>query len=355
MKIESAIAAVTGAASGMGRALAIQLAVEGAAGLALCDVNMKELEETAALAKRAAKVKNLKVTCSKVDVSNSANVEAWRDEVVREHGSVQMLFNNAGINAIGRMVHAKGTSAAEVAHLERLWDRCFAIDFFGVLYCCRAFLPELIKSKEAHLINTASVNAFWTWPEHSSYTAAKHAVKGLSDSLHIELQMKAPHVKVTCLFPGGVKTNIAKDTLHLNEQGMSKVAEVFESEVDLSAEEAADWILGAVKQNQYRALIGYDAILLDKMVRVGPQMVYSFYEALGRIGMNADMAAHEQNQQALSVLNAVRFVTSGGWFTLLFVWPVPLLRLRKTLTGRAVLASMAAATAVGMGKLSSKL
>jgi NAD(P)-dependent dehydrogenase (short-subunit alcohol dehydrogenase family) len=352
------VAVITGAASGMGRSLAVLLASKGVRGLALCDVNMTDLEQTAKLAREASpSSQKLKVTIAKVDVSNRANVEQWRDTVSQDFGGVvDMLFNNAGINANGRMVHPPGASKEEIAQVEKDWDRCFNVDFFGVLFCCRAFLPLMIaNSKDAYLVNTASVNAFWTWPEHAAYTAAKHAVKGLSDSLHVELQMKAPHVKVSCLFPGGVRTNIAASTLHADAAGVKKVAQVFEEQVDLTADEAADWILTCVGKRQYRILVGYDALLLDKMVRAGPSTVYSFYETLGRMGFTPDLGNLEENKKVAGPLTAARFVASGGWFFLLFMWPYPLLRLRKSVAGRMLLGSLAAATAVGVGKMSAKL
>jgi len=207
MKLEGKICAITGAASGMGRALAVELAKkEKSSGLALCDVNQEALDETA----RLAQTHGVKILTSIVDVSNRAQVEKWRDEVVQMFGGVDVLFNNAGINAVSPLVYGPKD---DVVALEKSWDRCFNIDFYGVLYCCRAFIPVMIPRPEAYIINTSSVNAFYTWPEHSSYTAAKHAVKGLTDSLVIELRVKAPHVKVALLHPGGVRTNIANATI----------------------------------------------------------------------------------------------------------------------------------------------
>ena len=154
----------------MGRALAVQMAQqERVSGLAICDVNQAALSETAKLAARA----GVKITTSIVDVSNREQVEKWRDQVVADFGGCDMLFNNAGINANGKLIYGPDDN---VAALEKNWDRCFNVDFYGVLYCMRAFLPILISRKEAYLINTSSVNAFYTWPEHSSYTSAKHAV-----------------------------------------------------------------------------------------------------------------------------------------------------------------------------------
>jgi NAD(P)-dependent dehydrogenase (short-subunit alcohol dehydrogenase family) len=325
----------------MGRALAIQLATkENISGLAICDVNEKELLETVKLASS----KGVRVTSAIVDVSNNQQVLGWRDQIVKDFGGCDVLFNNAGINACGRLVYGPQDN---IEAIEKGWDRCFNIDFYGVLFCMRAFLPVLISRKEAYLINTSSVNAFYTWPEHSAYTAAKHAVKGLTDSVAIELRAKAPHVKVALLHPGGVKTNIAATTLHEhnntgNENAMN-VTRAFEFIADLSSEQAADWIIGAVKKDQYRVLVGYDAWLLDKMVRVFPESIYSFYEQIGREGLIVDpFDPSNKNAQIFGPGVLARIVASGLWTHLLFLWPVPLIKLRHTPTGRAALYGAAA-------------
>jgi NAD(P)-dependent dehydrogenase (short-subunit alcohol dehydrogenase family) len=161
MRLEGKTVAITGAATGMGRALAVHLATqEKVAALVLCDVNDKDLQETRALCG-----KDVRVGTWLVDVSNKAQVEQWRDDVVRDFDGCDVLFNNAGVNCNGTMVYGPNDDAAA---LERGWDRCFNIDFFGVLYCVRAFLPVLISRKEAYIVNTSSVNAYWTWPNHSA-------------------------------------------------------------------------------------------------------------------------------------------------------------------------------------------
>jgi len=347
MKLEGKICVITGAASGMGRALAIQLAKkEKVIGLALCDVNEKELLQTAALAAKS----GIKITTALVDVSDRAKVEAWRDEVIRDFGGCDILFNNAGINANGRLVYGPGD---DIALLEKQWERCFNIDFYGVLYCTKAFLPTLISRKEAYLVNTSSVNAFYTWPEHSCYTAAKHAVKGLTDSIMIELRAKAPHVKVALLHPGGVKTNIAASTLHSNNHQNNptaqRIADLFDFIADLSSEQAADWIICAVKNDEYRVLVGYDAWLLDKMVRVFPQGIYSFYEQIGREGFVVDpFDPSGKNEQVFGPLVLARIVAAGLWTHLLFLWPMVFFKLRHTSAGQAALYTMAAGAGYGI-------
>ena len=331
----------------MGRGLAIQLAKkEKVIGLALCDVNRAELDETIKLASNA----GVKIIGSIVDVSNREMVEKWRDEVVHEFGGCDVLFNNAGINANGRLIYEPSD---DVKLLEKHWDRCFNVDFFGVLYCMRAFLPVLISRKEAYLVNTSSVNAFYTWPEHSAYTAAKHAVKGLTDSVMIELRAKAPHVKVALLHPGGVKTNIAASTLHVDNHpgndNAAKLAEAFNFIADLTSDQAADWIINAVKNDEYRVLVGYDAWLLDKMVRIFPQGIYSFYEQIGKEGFIVNpFDSSKKNVSVIGPLVLFRIIAAGLWTHLLFLWPMAFLKLRHTPSGQAGLYLLAAGAGYGL-------
>ena len=206
MKLERGqVAVVTGAASGMGRSLALQLAAKGVS-LALCDVDMAALAVTVKMARAVDSA--LVVTEHEVDVADEAQVLVFRDEVLAQHkGGVQLLFNNAGVACDGRLVFLPSNSAEEIAAVRKGWDRCFNIDFFGVLHCVRAFLPALQASTEAYVVNTSSINAIWTWPEHSAYSSAKAAVQGLTESLMIECMVKAPHVHVACVHPGGVRTD----------------------------------------------------------------------------------------------------------------------------------------------------
>ena len=177
------MAVVTGAASGIGRALAVQLASKGCS-LALCDVDLEQLAVTAAAAAAAAPPAaaaaaaaraattgggpagdngggdRIKISQHKVDVANEKEVSAFRDAVLMEHpGGVQLLINNAGIACDGRMVHTEEASQAEIDEYRRGWDRCFNVDFYGVLYCTRAFLPALRASDSACLVNVSSINA----------------------------------------------------------------------------------------------------------------------------------------------------------------------------------------------------
>ena len=355
MKIPGTVAVVTGAASGMGRELAVGMAKRGSAAVAVCDVAMKDLEETVALVRKANA--NVKVLSMRVDVTDRAQVEQFLARILAElpPKAPMVLFNNAGINAIGKMVYNANEDPKE---FERVWDRCFAVDYFGVLNFCRVFMPTLIARPEAYLVNTASVNGFFTWLDHGSYTAAKHAVKGLTDSLRIELAVKAPHVHVSCVMPGGVKTNVAKGTLHPNKEQHAAEFEKMTDFVhnflfDLTSEEAADWIIGAVEKNQYRVLVGYDAWMLDKMARVFPSYMYNFYSVFPQYGLGKDpFTQMEEAKTSVGPVAAGHMLVSGLWVYAAFMSPMVLVKLRHLDPKLLVAGSVAVAAAASMrGKL----
>ena len=195
------LAVVTGGGAGMGRELVVQFAAAGCH-VATCDIFPEALEETAALCDPA-----VRVTPHRCDVSDEAQVLAFRDEVVERHGAgyIHLLFNNAGIVVGGSFVG--GDRAA--------WERTFGVCWFGVYHCTRAFLPLLVASDAACIVNTSSVNGFWAsvGPEapHTAYSTAKFAVKGFSEALIADLRMRAPHVKVAVVMPGHVGTSILRN------------------------------------------------------------------------------------------------------------------------------------------------
>jgi NAD(P)-dependent dehydrogenase (short-subunit alcohol dehydrogenase family) len=192
-------AVVTGGGSGMGRELVIQLAAEGCS-VATCDVNAVALAETLARAEAGAP-SGTRVTTHICDVSDEAQVLGFRDEVAREHGDViELLFNNAGIGGGGSLF----TDSRED------WERTFGVDWWGVYYCTRAFLPLLVAAGAARLVNTSSVNGFWAslgpGVPHTAYSTAKFAVKGFSEALIEDLRVNAPHVQVSVVMPGHIGT-----------------------------------------------------------------------------------------------------------------------------------------------------
>jgi NAD(P)-dependent dehydrogenase (short-subunit alcohol dehydrogenase family) len=295
-------AVVTGGGSGMGRELLIQLASEGCT-VATCDVNPSGLAETQARAEAAAP-SGTRITTHLCDVSDETKVLAFRDEVVTEHGTViELLFNNAGIGGGGSLI----TDGREE------WERTFAVDFWGVYYCTRAFLPHLMAATEARLVNTSSVNGFWAsigpGMPHTAYSTAKFAVKGLSEALIEDFRVNAPHVHVSVVMPGHIGTNIVANSRRyfgrpepdaltdsdlaatrrqLARRGVSiedvpsdqlrgivkMVEEGFRDSAPLDAAGAAQIILAGVHAGKWRILVGEDAERLDESVRADPEAAY---------------------------------------------------------------------------------
>lgn len=255
------VAAITGASSGMGRALALQLAQQGC-GVAISDMDEKGLAETATLLQPYA----VRVTSTVLDVSNKEAVFAWAEATAKEHGQVNMIFNNAG-------VALSGTSTA--LSLED-YEWIMNINFNGVLYGTKAFLPHLEASGEGHIINTSSVFGLASQPLMSGYNASKFAVRGLTESLRQDLEIAKSNVSASCVHPGGIKTNIAR-TARMDASveavtGVSQETSVreFEKLFTTTAEQAAKVILKGVRKNKRRILIGSDARVFELLVRLFP-------------------------------------------------------------------------------------
>ena len=210
------IAVVTGGGTGMGRELVRQLAKEGCH-VAMCDVIEDNMIETHEIVSKESP--NVFITKHICDVSNEEQVIRFRDEVLSEHKTeiINLLFNNAGIGGGGSFVDSSREE----------WERCFAVCWYGVYYCSRAFMPAMIASSEGHLVNTSSVNGFWAslgGTPHTSYSAAKFAVKGFSEALLDDFRMNAPHLGVSVVMPGHIGTSIAINTgkiLNANSNGTS--------------------------------------------------------------------------------------------------------------------------------------
>jgi NAD(P)-dependent dehydrogenase (short-subunit alcohol dehydrogenase family) len=297
------IAVVTGGGTGMGRELAVQLASAGCS-VAICDVSPENMAETKALADAKA-IGGARVTTHVCDVSDEAQVLRFRDEVVAAHATqhVNLLFNNAGIGGGGSFVDG---DRAE-------WERTFAVCWYGVYYCTRAFMPLLVASDEACIINTSSVNGFWAslGPSvpHTAYSSAKFAVKGFTEALVTDLRLNAPHVKAVLVMPGHIGTSIlfnspkvlgkgeageasAVDVLNVRKllvrRGlpedamtdeqiravMAQMAINFRDNAPTTAERAATIILDGVRTETWRVLVGDDAQALDRMVREAPELAY---------------------------------------------------------------------------------
>jgi NAD(P)-dependent dehydrogenase (short-subunit alcohol dehydrogenase family) len=297
------IAVVTGGGTGMGRNLVIQLVAEGCS-VATCDLSEAAMAETVSLAEAGAPA-GTRITTHLCDVSDEAQVNRFRDEVVAQHQTdhINLLFNNAGIGGGGSFV------AGDRAE----WDTTFAVDWGGVYNCSRAFVPLLVASDEGHLINTSSVNGFWAslgpGVPHTAYSAAKFAVKGFTEALLEDFRINAPHVKVSVVMPGHIGTDIVLNSRRIlgqteaDEMSADELAEIrknmalrglpadslddaglrqmvkmmgemFRDNAPVSAAQAATVILDGVRANRWRILIGDDAKALDEAVRANPEGAY---------------------------------------------------------------------------------
>lgn len=299
---ENRLAVVTGGGSGIGRALVLQLAESGCH-VALCDLSEPNMAETVRLCQPAIDA-GVRVTAHYCDVSSEADLIAFQQQVANQHKTehINLLFNNAGI--------AGGQSFVrdDRAH----WDKVFAICWGGVYLGCRVFMPMLLASDQAHIINTSSINGMWaclgTNVENSAYSAAKFAVKGFSEGLVVDLRKNAPHIKVSVVMPGHIGTSIALNTqkmwlgepadmdaqqlgslrdrwtsinpaaAQLTDEMVRELAlsgaEDFRDNAPTSAEQAAQIILQGVQQDQWRILVGEDAVLLDQTLRSNPESAY---------------------------------------------------------------------------------
>jgi len=262
------VAAITGAASGMGRALALELARRGCH-LALSDVNEAGLAETAQGAGRF----GVRVTAARVDVADRAAMHDWADRVAADHGKVNLIFNNAGV--------ALATFLDSVTPEDFQW--IMGINFWGVVWGTQAFLPHLKRAGEGHVVNVSSLFGLLSVPTNGTYNASKFAVRGFTEALRQELDMERCGVSATCVHPGGIRTNIARDARSDDsiraKTGIdaSAVRERFDKLLDLtSAESAALQILRAVACDERRALVGLDAKVMDVVVR----LLGSWYQPL---------------------------------------------------------------------------
>lgn len=247
------VAVITGASSGMGRSLAIELARRGAK-LAICDINAVGLAET------ARKCEQLSATV-KVDVINVAEREAvfaWADTVAHHFGAVHYVFNNAGIGFVGTV------ERSEFKDIERIME----VDFWGVVNGTKAFLPHLLSSGDGHVINTSSVLGLFSIPASSAYSSAKFAVRGFSEAFRQEMLVTKQPVKVSCVFPGGIQTDIARSTTSVDGEGLEAFNDLTDRLLRTSSDSAAKIILRGVERGRPKILVGTDAIIADAVIRL---------------------------------------------------------------------------------------
>jgi NAD(P)-dependent dehydrogenase (short-subunit alcohol dehydrogenase family) len=306
------LAVVTGGGSGMGRELVRQLAQQGCS-VAACDLNTDAVAQAAAMA-RADAPPGVAVTSHACDVSDEAQVVRFRDELLAEHASdhVDLVFSNAGI----------GGGGSFISDSRKDWERTFAVDWWGVYYCARAFLPLLIASGDGILVNTSSVNGFWAslgpGMPNTAYSTAKFAVRGFSEALIEDLRVNAPGVRVAVVMPGHVGTDIVANSFRarglpaLEHMSDAQVQELiprdtqdrliragllaegasadelrqmlvranadFRDSAPVSAAQAATVILDGVRSGAWRILVGEDAKMIDAAVRAKPEATYDYAE-----------------------------------------------------------------------------
>lgn len=256
---------VTGAASGIGRALSVALSGAGAR-LVLWDKDPGGLQETA----KACGGEGVFLRC--VDVSDRTAVASAAKEAVRSLGGVEGLLNNAGVSSSG--------SILELTYETLRWT--MDINFYGAVHCTEALLPELMKSGEAALVNVSSVYGLIGVPAQAAYCASKFAVRGYTEALRQDL--RGTNVHVTLVFPGGVKTNIVRNSrsdFRLSESEKHRLGKLFEESLKTSPDEAARAILQGIQKKAPRVLIGKDARKIDLLVRLKPG---SYDEAVAKAG-----------------------------------------------------------------------
>ena len=247
------VAVVTGAGSGIGQALAIELGSSGAK-LAISDVDTEGLAVTEEqLAAIGAEVKS-----DRLDVTEREAFQAYADAVNEHFGTVNQIYNNAGIAFTGDV------EACQFKDIERVMD----VDFWGVVNGTKVFLPHLIASGDGHVVNISSIFGLVAVPGQAAYNAAKFAVRGFTEALRQEMIVAGHPVKVTTVHPGGIKTGIARNMETAEGLDKDKLAKLFDKRLaSMSAPKAARVILEGVRKNKARVLVGNDAKALDLLVR----------------------------------------------------------------------------------------
>ncbi len=311
------LAVVTGGGSGMGRELVRQLAAQGCS-VATCDWHPDAVAETAGRA-RAGAGPGVQVTSHACDVADEAQVLRFRDELLAQHGRehVDLVFSNAGIGGAGSFVNDD----------RKEWEHTFAVDWWGVYYCARAFLPLLIASGDGVLVNTSSVSGLWAslgpGMPNTAYSAAKFAVRGFTEALIEDLRTNAPQVRVALVMPGHVGTDIVGNSFRahgrdperltddqLNEmisgdaqagliaaallpenpsaedkrRWLIRIASDFRDKAPLTATQAASDILDGVRAGAWRILVGQDATMIDERIRANPQAAYDYAQLFQGLG-----------------------------------------------------------------------
>lgn len=261
------VCVITGAGSGIGQALALNLAGEGAR-LAISDINQEAIVHTASLARQ----RGAEVESYVLDVSSREGMFAHADTVRQRFGGVNLVINNAGVAV------SKPILDTPIEDIEWL----MGINFWGVVYGTKAFLPALLESGDGHLVNISSVFGMIAVPTQGTYNAAKFAVRGFTEALRQEMLADGSPVQVSCVHPGGIKTNIARAAR--SDETPDELAEMFDKIAKMTPERAAEIIVAGVRRNRGRIFVGIDAKALDVLQRtLGSGYQHLVYRAHTRL------------------------------------------------------------------------
>ncbi|MDV8001917.1 SDR family NAD(P)-dependent oxidoreductase [Rhodococcus sp. IEGM 1408] len=270
--MDGKVVVITGAGSGIGRELAREAARRGAR-LALSDIDIDGLAETVELVRAggargdgaagdgAAGDGAADVHSVRLDVTEQAAVAEYAERVMAHFGVVNLVINNAGIAFTGSVEQSAYKDIARVMD----------VDYWGVVYGTKEFLPHLIASGDGHLVNVSSIFAFLSVPTQNAYNAAKAAVQQFTESLRMEMLAAGHPVDVSCVHPGGIKTAVARSAGAAEGLDTATFATIFDSKfARTEASTAARVILDGVEKRRARVLVGPDAYVLDALVRLAP-------------------------------------------------------------------------------------
>lgn len=263
--LEGRTIAVTGAGSGIGRALALGLAKRGVK-LALADKDAAGLAETGRL------LGNYPHSNATFDVTDEAALKAWIDGAAAEFGKLDGIINNAGLSVVAPFADTPKDD----------FDRVMAVNFDAVVNGCRHALPHVRASDKGWIVNISSVFGMMGYPTQSAYNASKYAVRGLTEAMYLELAVTDPHVTVIRVHPGGIKTNVARNAKFIKAMDGQTNAldsgDEFEKAAKTTPAQAAETIIAGMERSRHRVLIGADARMIDWITRLFP---VGYYKRIG--------------------------------------------------------------------------
>ena len=264
------VAVVTGAGSGIGQALAIELGRSGAL-VAISDIDTEGLAAT----EERLKAIGAQVKADRLNVTERESFQLYADGVAEHFGKVNQVYNNAGIAFTGDI------EITQYKDIERVMD----VDFWGVVNGTKSFLPHLIASGDGHVVNVSSVFGLFAVPGQAAYNAAKFATRGFTEALRQEMSLAKHPVKVTCVHPGGIKTAIARNGTVAEGLDAEALAKTFDKRLaSTTPEKAAKIILDGVRKNRARVLVGNDAKMFEIVIRaIGANYQSLFPKVVSRL------------------------------------------------------------------------